>query len=62
MLEKENNQFKEIIDELHRRLGKMVGGINKENWRTISGVREIIKRIEESKPISYTHHSIIEDS
>jgi hypothetical protein len=42
MLEKENNQFKEIIDELHRRLGRMVGGINKENWRTVSGVREII--------------------
>jgi hypothetical protein len=42
MLEKENTQFKEIIDELHRGIGRMVGGISKENWRSISGIREII--------------------
>jgi len=42
MLERENNQFKEIIDELHRGFVKIVGGINKENWRSVSGVRDII--------------------
>ena len=42
MLEKENTQYKEIIDELHRGFGRMVRGISKENWRSVSGVREII--------------------
>ena len=42
VLDKENTQFKEIIDEMHRGLGRIVGGIKKENWRSVSGVREII--------------------
>jgi hypothetical protein len=47
MLEKENTQFKEIIEELQRGFGRIVGVITKENWRSIAGVREIIKKIEE---------------
>ena len=42
VLDKENTQFKEIIDEMQRGLGRIVGGIKKENWRSVSGVREII--------------------
>jgi hypothetical protein len=47
MLDKENTQFKEIIDELHRGFGWIVSGITKEKWRSVAGVREIINKIEE---------------
>ena len=62
MLFKENTEFKEIIDELHRGIGKFLGGINKDSWNSISGIRGIVKQIEENKPINFYQHSIMEDS
>ncbi len=46
---KENSQWLEVIEEMHRGVSRMVKGISKESCRTIAGVRGIIQRIEELK-------------